>query len=359
MRRGIGYEVLKTAIAILFSLSIAILIILCTSNDALNALSCLVVGPLKNTRSFGNVIEMMIPFIFTGLAFCIIIQTKEINLGIDGSFFIGAVAAAVIGSQLQLPAVIHPVVAILAGGVLGGMICLIPGILKAKWNANEIVSSLMLNYIMIYLGIYIMKSVIRDYSANGVVSEKLSDTAMLSTIVTGTRIHSGLILAVTLIFICYMYLYKSKKGYEIRLTGHNRSFAKFSGINTTKVILSAEFLGGMIAGIGGATELLGMYTRFEWNSSPQYGWDGLIVATIAKYNPAVVPFAAFFLAYIRIGADKMSMYSDTPRDVVLIIQGVIIILVTAESIFLSKWQHKRLLKLTTTRSRLDEGNCQI
>jgi ABC-type uncharacterized transport system permease subunit len=108
-------------------------------------------------------------------------------------------------------------------------------------------------------------------------------------------------------------------------------------------MLIAQFIGGFLAGIGGATELLGIYSRFEWAASPGYGWDGFIVATLSRYNPALVPVAAFFLAYLRVGADAMARYTDVPSEVIIMIQAIMIVLISAQG-FLAFWKHKILLK---------------
>jgi len=139
---------------------------------------------------------------------------------------------------------------------------------------------------------------------------------------------------------------KTRWGYRIRLTGANAKFAQYSGIDTNAVIVYSQVIGGFIAGLGGSIEILGMYTRFSWQTLPGYGWDGVIVAILARNNPIFVPVAAFFLAYLRIGADIMSRYSDVPNEFVTLIQGTIIILIAASS-FLAKYRHRMVFKEAT------------
>lgn len=345
MHKKISFEFVRTSVAILFSLAIVFVIILLASNEPLTAFSKMITGPFRNVRSFGNIIETMIPYIFTGLGVSIMFQASQINLGADGAFYIGAMGASVIAIKVAIPSGIHPIVAILVGGIIGGIVCLIPAILKVKWKASEIVSSLMLNYIMVFLGVYIINTYLRDINAGSIATVPFMDSARLIQIIPGTRIHIGLILAISMTVICYLFLYKSKWGYELRMTGQNLKFAKYSGINIIKVILLAQLIGGFIAGIGGATQILGMYTRNPWASTPGYGWDGFIVATLARNNPLYVPIAAFFLSFLRNGAEVMARQSDVPSEVVQIIQGVMIIFIAAESL-LSHWKHKAMLKQT-------------
>jgi len=127
------------------------------------------------------------------------------------------------------------------------------------------------------------------------------------------------------------------------MTGKSSKFAQYSGISVTSVIIYSQVIGGILAGIGGATEMLGMHNRFQWQLSPGFGWDGIIVAVLARNNPLLIPIAAFFLAYMRIGADLMSRMADVPSEVVSIVQSIMIMLVTAEA-FLSHWRHKLIVR---------------
>lgn len=343
MRKEAFFELIRTLIAVAVALLLAFIIVVSVSKEPGKALSQFLTGPVSSTRHFGNVIEMTIPLIFTSLAICIMFQAKQFNLGATGSFFIGAVAATIIAINVKLPVVIHPLAAILFGGIIGGLASTIPALLKAKWNASELVSSLMLNYILFFLGLYIINFYLRDVNAGAMVSLKLAKTSLLPKLIPKTRIHFGLIIAILMVVFTYYFMYRTKWGYALRMTGQNIKFAEYSGINTISVILYSQIIGGIIAGIGGATELLGMYTRFQWQSLPGYGWDGVIVAILARNNPLFVPVAAFFLAYLRIGADIMARMTDVQSEVVTLIQGIMIMLIAAER-FLSTWRHKMIVK---------------
>lgn len=346
--KNMMYEVIRTLVAIGLSLLLAFIIIFSVSKEPMSAINAFLVGPLKTIRHFGNVIEMAIPLIFTGLAVSVMYQAKQFNLGAEGAFFIGGIAASYIAIKVAIPAGLHPIVAILIGGVTGAIAGAIPAILKAKYKATELVSSLMLNYIFLYLGMFIINNVLRDPDAGAMVSLKFHRTAELASgLIPKTRVHTGLIIVVAMIILTYFFIYRTKWGYEIRMTGENERFAHYSGINTFKVIILSQIIGGAIAGIGGATEVLGMYSRFQWQSLPGYGWDGIIVAILARNNPLLVPIGAIFLAYLRVGADLMSRMTDVQSEVISIIQGVMIMLIAAES-FLSYWKQKRTFKDATS-----------
>ena len=171
------------------------------------------------------------------------------------------------------------------------------------------------------------------------VSYELPKTTWLTQFVPGTRINTGVILAVLFVVACYLLIYKTKLGYEMRAVGINKEFAKYGGINIKKVTILAAVLGAAIAGIGGMTQVMGIYRKFNWNAETGYGWDGIAVAIIARNNPLLIVPASIFLAYLRVGGGMLNLNSDVPTEMISIIQAVIILLITAES-FLSSWKTK-------------------
>ncbi|WP_326907595.1 ABC transporter permease [Sedimentibacter sp. MB31-C6] len=337
------FDIMRTLLAIGIALFISFLIIVLTSEEPLNAIIQLITGPLQSKRRFGNVIEAMIPLIFTGVGVSIMFAANQINLAGEGAFHIGGLIATFVAINTTLPLGISPLVCIIVAGVFGALVTVIPAILKIKTNSDVLVSSLMMNYIVFNFANYILNYFLRDSSAGSVVSYAVPQATQLNTIIQGTRIHIGLFIAIAVAILGYIFLYKTKTGYEIRLTGENQDFARYSGINIVKVTLISALLGGFIFGMGGGVELLGMYNRFSWTSQLGYGWDAIIITTLARKNPLYVPFAAFFLAYLRTGASIMARSTDVVTEIVVITQGIIILLVVAEQ-FLSKYKHKMIAK---------------
>lgn len=348
------FEVGRTALAIVIALAIALVIVFAVSEEPGDALAKFMLGPLDSLRHIGNVIELMIPLTFTGIAISLMFAAAQFNLGAEGGFFIGAIAASFVAIKIPLPPLIHPVAAILFGGLIGSLFCGIPAALKVRWGASELVSSLMFNYIAFFFGLFLINYALRDVNAGAMVSLSFQKTALLPKLVPKTRISYGLFVAVALVVAAALFMQRTRWGYRIRLTGANDSFARYSGIATSAVVVYSQAIGGFIAGMGGSIEVLGMYTRFTWQSLPGYGWDGVIVAILARNNPVFVPVAAFFLAYLRIGADIMARYSDVPNEFVAIIQGTIIILIAA-SAFLDTYRHKLVFKEATKRGSAAES----
>ncbi|HOQ02235.1 MAG TPA: ABC transporter permease [Bacillota bacterium] len=343
MKTDKRFEILRTGVAIGVALLIGFIVTCLVSEAPLKAFGYFLRGPFTTTRRFAAFLEAAIPLTFSGLAISLVFSAGQFNLGAEGQFFIGAVAATAAGIYLDLPPVIHTLVCLLAGIAAGAVAGFIPGILKAKWNASELVSSLMLNYVFLKLGMYLVTYHMRDQSVGALVSLPLKETSLLTQFIPNTRIHTGVFILLITVLFCYYYLFRTSQGYEVRMTGQNIEFARYSGIPVLSVILSVQVLAGAIAGLGGAVEMLGIYKRFQWLASPGYGFDGVIVATLAKNNPALVPVTALFLAYLRVGADVMAIYSDVSAEMVAIIQAVIILLVTAEA-FLSGYRRRMLLR---------------
>lgn len=336
-------DVAKTLAAVLLAFAVTIILICLVSSTPLETVKNFFFGPFQTTRRIGNIIEMAIPICFTGCGICIMYSTGHINMGSSGYFYIGGLAASTLAYSIMLPAGIHPLVCILFGGIIGALVAAIPAILNIRWKINEIVSSLMLNYIWVFLGTYILRTFMLDTAAGFNASKAYEQTSKLPVLVSGTRIHFGLIIAIAVVLFSWFFLKKTKWGYAIRMMGFNDKFAVYSGMSVTAVLIISQMLGGFFAGIGGATEVLGMYTRFEWAAAPSTGFDGIMVAAIAKRNPAMVPVAALFLAYVRVGADVISRTSDVPSEIVSIIQALIIMLVGAQ-MFLSEIRHRQIVK---------------
>lgn len=337
------FEVIRMFFSILIALLVSFVLIFFVSDQPITAITKLIAGPLENKRNLANVVESMIPLIFTGTGVCIMFSANQINLAAEGGFHLGGMVAAVCALGLGLPAGVSPLVGLICAAAAGAVFTAVPAFMKIKTGSSEMVSSLMMNYLSLWFCTYVLMHIICDASV-GSASYKLPASSELPTIIGGTRIHVGIIIALLVAVLGYVFLYKTKTGYELRITGENQKFAEYSGISIVKVILISQLLGGAIAGLGGGVEILGpIYNRFSWTSLLGYGWDAIVICTLAKKNPIKTPFAALFLAYLRVGASIMARSTDVTLEIVQITQGIIIVLAVAEQ-FLSKTKHKLIAK---------------
>lgn len=320
--------------AIIISVIAALAIIFVVSEDPVYSAHLFLIAPFTKFRYFANIIENMIPMIFTSLGMCFIISCGEFNLSIEGAFHAGGFIAASIAILTSNIIFHNSLFAILIAAIIGSLIVFIPSIIKIKSGGSELVASLMLNFIVLHICNYLLIKYIRDpMTGHGSYQLDLE----LGQLITGTRIHVGLIIAILLILISHFLLYKTELGMKIRLVGSNKVYAENIGINISATLIIAQLIGGFLAGMGGAIEILSpIYDRYSWTSLMGFGWDAVIIAILAKNRPSQVPIYAFFLAYIRTGSYIMERNSDVSSDIVLIFQALIIIIFISESIIKRK-----------------------
>lgn len=336
------FQILRTLLAVAIAAVVAFIIICFISANPTDTIREFVLGPLQSKRKIGNIITNMTPMLFVGTGVCLIFSANQTNMAVEGGFFVGAMLATVAATMVKLPMPLHILLCLIAGGVAGAAATAIPTFLFIKYNAKPVVSSIMVNNMCLYVGLYVINHLVRDPGAGFLASYKFAETARFQEIVKGTGVHYGILIGIIVLILGYLYLNKSKAGYEIRTVGRNVDFARYSGINVNRVITKAQLLGGFLAGMGGAVEVLGMYKRFQYQSLTNHGFDGIMIGIMAAYNPKMLPLAALFLAYIRVGADCMQRSSDVPVELANIMISVIVIMIVAER-FLYKLKHKRIV----------------
>lgn len=336
-------DTVKLALIIFIACALVSVIVLIVSDDPINAITSFFIGPFTSLRRIGNIIEAAAPLMFTALAVIIIFGSGQFSMIAEGSFFIGTTGAMVVAIALKLPTGVHSAVAIAFGGVCGAIVAAIPALLKMKWNVSELVTSIMLNYVVQFFAIYMVSYHFREVSSSSLASLKFEKTSELPVVLPGTRIHAGIVLAVVLCVLVWFFLYRTSLGTKLRITGENPLFARYSGLKVTGLMVAAQIFAGAIAGIGGGAELLGMYNRFKWTTTPGYGWTGIVVALLARNNPLLVPLAAAFIGYLNVGADIMARSSDVGSEMVDIIQGVMMFMIAADAL-LRGWRQSLIVK---------------
>ena len=336
-------DLVRMALILFISVLLVLIIVFIASEEPLNAIYSFFIGPFTSLRRIGNIIEAASPLMFTALAVIIIFRSGLFSMISEGSFFIGILGAMVVGIAFPLPPVIHPIVAILVAALCGAIVASIPALLRMKWSVSEVVTSIMLNYVVQFFAIYVVSYHFRETQSSSLASLLLLDSSKLPVIVDGTRIHAGIIVAFLVSFVIWFFIRTTSLGLKINLVGDNVRFANNVGINTNLVMFWSQIIAGALAGMGGGIELLGMYTRFKWTASPGYGWSGIVVALLAKKNPILVPISAIFIGYINVGADIMARSSDVSREVVDIIQSVMMLLIASEAL-LHGWRQALIVK---------------
>jgi simple sugar transport system permease protein len=343
------FNILRGLAAILLALAVAAVFIFISSDEPLTALKYLLLGPVVSFKSTGNVfnttsfltiLAAMIPTIFSGLAVCVMFSANQFNLGGEGAIMLGGFVGALLGIYLKMNTGLHQVVCVLGGALAGGLIMLIPAILKVKLGASEMVTSLMMNYVVMFVILHFLNFVFADRSKGATQTFPFQETAKIPEIIAnGTKLTWGFVVALIFVVIIALFMYRTKWGYAIRMIGINQSFAQYSGMQVGTVIILSQVIGGMLSGMGGSIEVLGRFGTFLWRELPGYGWLGITIAILAKNNPIFVPFAAFFIAYLNKGCNLMATYSDVPSEMIDIIQAAIFLFFAAEQ-FLAKYRQR-------------------
>ncbi len=348
-------ELVRILVAIGIAYGIALVTLFAISDDPVYVIRQFVLGPFSSVRRVGSIINLAIPFTFTGLCFCFVYAVNKFNLSGEGIFmFSGCIvsltAISLGGAGLPTPVMLMILLAV--GAIVGFLVSLIPAWLDVRFKANIVVVSLMLNSILAFLSIWVLKYFMRDPSIGSLGSYMIPESAKLPMIFGKFRVQSGFFVALIAVAFVGVLFYKTIFGYKMRVVGSNPNFAKASGINMNGTIILAQLVGGIFAGMGGTCEILGNYDRYKWVVSTQHGFDGLMVAVLARKNPILVPVAAILLAYIRIGADVVNSKGDIPIEFITVIQGIVILLVAAEE-FMGRYKKKLIYKAAQKEMKMD------
>lgn len=338
-------EIVRTVVGMLIAYTVALIILFAVSEQPVYIIRQFVLGPFSSLRRIGSVINLAIPFTLCGLAMCFMYAVNRFNLAPEGIFMMSGCIVSWVAITLGdgVPAVIMVPLLFIVAAATGVVIAFIPAIMERKFEANVVVVSLMLNSVLAYLATAILRYCMKDNTITYVASVELPDSAQLPSILGSFKIQSGVFIAIAAVIIVSLVFYKTSFGWKMRIVGSNPKFATAMGLSAVGVSFTAQLVGGAVAGIAGATEIMGNYTRYQWTSTTQHGFDGLLVAVLAKKNPVLVPIGALLLAYIRIGADVVNTSGDIPSEFITVIQGIIILLIAAES-FMSGIKNKMIFK---------------
>ncbi len=349
------FEIIRTAAAIALALLIAFVIIFITSEEPIRAIRIFLQAPFLSEYNFGQIITQSIPLIFTGVAVCIMVKAGQFNLFVEGSFFIGMFFGAVITAGFRLPGILLPAAGLLLPALLAGLIGTIPAVMRSALRINEFVSSLMFNFIIFWVCMYLFTHHFYDPDYSSLATRTIPADGRLLYLSVNNEVSSSFLIALIIAGLAWFFLNRTKWGYAFRMTGDSPEFANYIGINIKAVITWSQVLGAVIAGFGGAAFQLGNYYRFNLKALPNYGFDGFIIAIIARNNPLLVPFVALFMGYLRAGAAQMALYSDVTNDVVYIIQAVMLILVGGQA-FLSFLRERSIKKIAREMKKKGPGS---
>ncbi|MCW2635126.1 MAG: Nucleoside transporter, permease protein 1 [Blastococcus sp.] len=343
--------------AILIASLVGAVFIIGAGSNPLTAYAALFDGALGSPDRIATTIGRATPFIIGALAVVLGFKAGLFNIGAEGQLLLGALAAAWVGTWswlAGLPAVLAVPVVLLAG-TLGGLVWGgIPGVLKAKTGAHEVITTIMLNSIAAAFASYLITSrdpiLLIDQAASTPHTRLVADSARLPALVTGTGLHLGIVLALALCVATYLFLKRTTPGFEIRTVGANKDAALYAGMPVQRTIIVVMAASGALAGIAGAAEVIGGSSGYLTPGAfTNIGFDSIAIALLARGNPLAVVPAALLWGALLSGAPLMQVEADLSVNLVRIVQALIILFVAADAIV------RKLFRIRAPRGAVDGG----
>jgi simple sugar transport system permease protein len=305
-------------------------LILLAGADPIAAYRVMLDGAVGGERQITETLLKTGPLLLMGLGLTVAFRARVWNIGGEGQYFMGALGGTLVGLTFQRsgsPWLLIPLM-LGAGALFGALWAGIAAWLKLKRGVNEIIATLMLNYIALFSVSYLARGPLKDPQSFLPQSAQLLDAARMPTLF-GTRIHIGVLIAVMLIPIVYILLWKTPLGFKIRAIGSNQNVARYGGMNVTFGLAFAFLLSGALAGLTGVIEVSASATRLKDTISGDYGFTGILVALLGRLHPVGVLLAALFFAALTIGAQTMHSIYGLPIALAQVIQGLIVLFVLA------------------------------
>ncbi len=366
--------------AILVAFLIGAIILILQGVNPIEAYRSMIVGAFGSKNGLADTLVKAIPLMLVGLGIAIAFRGGVINIGAEGQLIVGALLTTYLGVQLgdSVPGVIGIIIGILGGAFMGGVWGAIPGILKARLGVNEILSTIMMNQIAIQIGFYLLRGPMIDpaeveagtnipQSARlpkpfdmprftdmakslGLTrsAEEMGLTGFLGELYAAlaepSRLHSGLIFAIFVAILAYIFLWRTTIGFRIRAVGLNPAASKYAGMRVPGTVVLSMTLSGMLAGLAGAIEILGLHHRmFEPQAvSAGYGFSGIVAALFGKLHPLGIIPASILFGGLLVGGDKMQRATQIPQVLIQAILGLVVLLVITTDYFVRKRTNRRI-----------------
>ena len=326
--RSIGGQFIPYLLAVVASLAAAGIFIAAMGFDVPKALATILFTSFRTPTGFVQTLLKFVPLVLQALAFTIPLAAGKFNIGGEGQMIVGAIGATAVGilfSGLPLPLLL-PLV-ILAGLLFGGFWAAIPAWLLYRFGINEILTTVMMNFVSFSFIDYVATEIWQDAAAGHPMTVPIGVGGELPLLVSRPPLHTGVLLVVVVAVVVYVYTNRTAAGYELVATGSNPRAAKVHGINVRMMFLLSLILGGAMAGLSGAIEVAGVHHRLIEGLQSNFLLLGIIIGLIAKGNNLAVPFVAFFIAILEVGASALQRTMMIPVEMVFIVEALVLLFV--------------------------------
>lgn len=338
VNKVLGSKAFLTLIAILIGFAVGAIFLVVTGISPLTAYDKLFSSVFGKTKSMAYAVVYATPLIFTGLSVAFSFRTGVFNIGAEGQFVVGSMAACIVGILVNAPAVILVPLCFLAAIIAGAIWGIIVGFLKVKWGINEVLSMIMFNWLAFYLSNYCTEISIIHSDGNSEATKNVQEAARILLPQSmrdklAPSSNYGILLAIIAVIIIYLIIEKTILGYQLKAVGFNKSAAEYGGIPVGGSILTAMAISGALAGIGGATQVLGMGERISLFAGQEgFGFQGISVALIGASNPIGVFFAGLFYGALKYGGSKLNLI-QAPSEIIDIIMGTVVFFIAISHVF--------------------------
>lgn len=346
--RGDLVVALAPVIAVLLALAVGAVLLLILGADPIRAYSTMIEGAFGNEAGLFRTLTRATPLLIIAVGICIAFRGGVINIGAEGQVFIGAITATAfsltIGSSLSAP--LLPILTLIVGFLAGAFWGAIPGFLKARFEVNEILSTVMMNEIAVQVVLFLLSGPMLDpeqIAAGTRVpqSAQIPEAAWLARLAPPSQLHVGVFIALASAMVVYVLLWRTTIGYKIRAVGLNKAAARYAGISVPLYVLLSLVLSGGLAGLAGAVELTGITHRMVEGFAVNYGFSGIVVALFGRLHPLGAIPSAFLFGALLVGADRMQRSMQVPSATVIALQGLIVIFVVSSDFFVRRYNAKR------------------
>ncbi|VAV89139.1 ABC transporter, permease protein 1 (cluster 11, riboflavin/purine nucleoside/unknown) [hydrothermal vent metagenome] len=322
-------------LAILAAFIICSGLIMWTGEPVLEAYGYLFKGGFGSRFAISETLNRATPLIFTGLAAAVAFRAKFWNIGAEGQLYFGALAATILGAgAISMPSVLMIPFLFLAGAIAGGLALLGPVFLKTTLKVDEVVTTLLLNFVILLFVNYLLEGPLRDPMSLGwPQAAPIIDEGVLPALLPRTRLHIGFLVAISAAVMIWGLMRYTIWGYEIRAVGANATAARFAGISINRTVILVAMLSGGLAGMAGITETAGTKGYLTLDLSPGFGYSGIAVAMLANLHPIGVIISAIFLAGIYVGSDSMSRAVDIPTYIADVMVAISVLSVLVSLMF--------------------------
>lgn len=299
-------------------------------HNPLEVYRLLIVESFGGTRRVAATLAASTPLILTGLATAVAFRTGIFNVGVEGCLYVGGLAAAFVGfTYAGLPAPVLVPFALLAGLLIGSAWMFLPGVLRARLEVDEVVTTLMLNFIAISLTAYLVNGPLLAPGSANSATPMVADAARLPRLLPPSTLNAGFLIALALVVLYGLWGSRTALGLETRLTGLNPRFSIASGIDVPGLIVKVMLVSGAIGGLAGAIHALGNVGRFVAGFSPGYGFTGIAVALLGRGSALGILLAAILFGALSTSGATIQLFSDVPIEIVNILQGLVMVFAVA------------------------------